>query len=122
MNRYFLVACTRLFTPLCRSVRPSVRPSVAVCEAHATYGDRSCLSIRTRPISVHSLRLNGDDQISGTKNDKCKHLSLKMNTLNSRHIFSANYNFPPTINCKAWSQHSSLYFLITIVCQYQIHV
>ena len=25
---YFLVACTRLYNPLCRSVRPSVRPSV----------------------------------------------------------------------------------------------
>ena len=26
----FLVACTRLYNPLCRSVRPSVRPSVTL--------------------------------------------------------------------------------------------
>ena len=44
----FLVACTRLYEPLCRSVGPSVRRSVgpsvrrsiADCSEHATYGDR----------------------------------------------------------------------------------
>ena len=35
----FLVACTRLYNPLCRSVRPSVRPSVgpSVRPSHFTF-------------------------------------------------------------------------------------
>ena len=47
----FLVACTRLYKPLCRSVgqsvgrsvRRSVGPSVAASSEHATYGDRPFL-------------------------------------------------------------------------------
>ena len=31
---WFLVACTRLYTPLCRSVRPSVGPSVRPSVRH----------------------------------------------------------------------------------------
>ena len=42
----FLVACTRLYKSLCRSVGPlvgrSVGWSVAVCEVLTTYGDRPC--------------------------------------------------------------------------------
>ena len=37
-NQSFLVACTRLYKPLCRSVGRSV----AECSEHATYGDWPC--------------------------------------------------------------------------------
>ena len=42
---WFLVACTQLYKPLCRSVRWSVRWSVgrSLFTTHATYGDRPCL-------------------------------------------------------------------------------
>ena len=45
-SRRFLVACTRLYKPLCRSVDRSVGPSVGPSETdrseHATSGDRPC--------------------------------------------------------------------------------
>ena len=46
----FLVACPRLFKPLCRLVGRSVGLSVAVCEAHATYGYLPCLRVGSRPF------------------------------------------------------------------------
>ena len=41
----FLVARKQLYKPLCRSVRSSVRASVADYLEHATYGDRPCFTI-----------------------------------------------------------------------------
>ena len=39
---HFFNACTRLYQPLCRSVGPSVGPSVADREEHETFGDWPC--------------------------------------------------------------------------------
>ena len=41
----FLVACTRLYKPLCWSFGPSVGPLVADCSERATYGDRPCFHL-----------------------------------------------------------------------------
>ena len=51
VTKFLLVACTRLYKPLCRSVGRSVGRSVcrsdAECSEHATYGDRPCSPIKT---------------------------------------------------------------------------
>ena len=50
----FLVACTRLYKPLCRSVRRSVRRSVgpsvrrSLFMTHATYGDWPCCTSKLK--------------------------------------------------------------------------
>ena len=48
-----LVACTRLYYPLCRSVRPSVRPSVTMFDLSLFYDFRTLLLLpnRTRQFS-----------------------------------------------------------------------
>ena len=64
LSYWFLVACTPLYKPLCRSVRRlvglSFGLSVADCSEHATYGDWPCfLSYLFHQLHVlvfHSLR------------------------------------------------------------------
>ena len=56
----YLVACTRLYKPLCWSVRWLVGPSVAVCSEYATYGDWPCFYKHAIWMKFHAWKVCAD--------------------------------------------------------------